>query len=70
MPKEVCMGRPVIRNSPAHLGASRKLIADAMEEVHTDIPSTVTRADVAGAQREKMLRAIAFSKARAAGKVK
>jgi hypothetical protein len=45
-------------------GASRKKVEAAMREVHTDIPSTVERADVSGARKEKMLRAIAFSKAR------
>jgi hypothetical protein len=35
----------------------------AMREVHKNIPSTVQRADVHGEKREKMLRAIAFSKA-------
>ena len=39
----------------------------AMREVHTNIPSTVTRANVSGERREKMLRAIAFAKTRARG---
>lgn len=38
-----------------------------MREVHTDTPSTVTRAKVSGEHKEAMLRAIAFSKAREAG---
>lgn len=39
----------------------------AMREVHNNEPSTVTRANVSGAKKEAMLRAIAFSKARAEG---
>ncbi len=64
---EVCMGRSVLRNSPARLGKGRQALDAAMEEVHTNIPSTVERADVTGIQREKMLQAIAFSKARKRG---
>jgi hypothetical protein len=45
--------------------ASRSAVESAMEEVHTNIPSTVTRAKHFGpGGREAMLRAIAFSKAR------
>ena len=36
----------------------------AMREVHTNTPSTVTATGKTGAAKEKMLRAIAFSKAR------
>lgn len=50
---------------PKH-SAKHKLMA-AMREVHKRIPSTVTRAKVSGAKKEKMLRAIAFSKARKRG---
>ena len=64
---EVMLGRPVVRHSPARLGKSRAKLATAMAEVHTNIPSTVTRANVSGAKQEAMLRAIAFSKARKAG---
>ena len=46
---------------------SRAKVEAAMRETHTNIPSTVQRADVKGAQRERMLRAIAFSKARRGG---
>lgn len=42
----------------------KTLVQQAMEEVHKSIPSTVTRANVSGQRREKMLEAIAFSKAR------
>lgn len=42
----------------------RKKVARAMREVHEDTPSTVTRAKVSGERKEKMLRAIAYSKAR------
>lgn len=38
-----------------------------MREVHTNVPSTVRRADVSGSRKEAMLRAIAFNKARKAG---
>lgn len=38
-----------------------------MREVHSDIPSTVERADVSGERKESMLRAIALSKARKRG---
>lgn len=46
--------------------ASAKLGA-AMREVHNNIPSTVRATGKTGAAKESMLRAIAFSKARAAG---
>ena len=36
----------------------------AMHEVFTNIPSTVTRANVSGERKRKMLIAIAYSKAR------
>lgn len=42
----------------------RAKLEASMREVHENIPSTVKRADVSGERREKMLRAIAFSKAR------
>jgi hypothetical protein len=44
--------------------ASRKKVEAAMREVHTNEPSTVTRAKHFGpGGKEAMLRAIAFSKA-------
>jgi hypothetical protein len=43
---------------------SKKKVAAAMSEVHRNEPSTVTRADVSDARKEKMRQAIAFSKAR------
>lgn len=46
---------------------SQALVSSAMREVHTNEPSTVTRANVKGEQKEKMLKAIALSKARKAG---
>lgn len=65
---EVMLGRPVIRRSPARLGRkSRAKVAAAMAEVYRDTPSTVERANVHGAKKTAMLRAIAFSKARARG---
>ena len=69
-PKEQMLGAGVMHHSPARLakkGKSRRLVEAAMEEVHEDIPSTVRRADVAGEDKEAMLRAIALSKARKAG---
>ena len=57
------LGRVVVHHSPASL--SRRKVAAAMSEVHTNIPSTVTRAKHFGpGGKEAMLRAIAFSKAR------
>lgn len=44
-----------------------KVLDRMMQEVHRNIPSTVSRANVSGAKKEAMLRAIAFSKARKAG---
>lgn len=60
------LGR-VVHHSAARLtsrAAPQARVEAAMKEVHDNIPSTVTRADVSGAKREAMLRAIAFSKAR------
>lgn len=48
-------------------GPSQKKVAAAMREVHTNEPSTVARADVSAASKEKMRQAIAFSKARKRG---
>lgn len=47
-----------------------KLVEEAMKEVHKNIPSTVERANVSGEQEEKMLEAIAFSKAKKAASQK
>ena len=64
---EIMLGR-VVHHSKARLSKGRAKIAAAMEEVHTNIPSTVTRAKHFGpGGKEAMLRAIAFSKARKAG---
>lgn len=64
---EVCLGRVVEHNSPARLSKRKppkaKLEA-AFREVYSDEPSTVTRANVSGERKRKMLAAIAFSKAR------
>ena len=46
---------------------SYQVLNRMMSEVHRNTPSTVTRANVSGARKEKMIRAIAFSKARRAG---
>jgi hypothetical protein len=45
---------------------SKTIIEDAMSEVHTNVPSTVKATGKTGAATEKMLTAIALSKARAA----
>lgn len=39
-------------------------LESAMHEVHTNIPSTVKRTGKKGKAKEKMLQAVAFSKAR------
>jgi hypothetical protein len=44
-----------------------KKVAEAFHEVHTTIPSTVTKGGLKGEAREKQLVAVALSKARAAG---
>ena len=64
---EVFLGRPVTHGSGKKVSKSRRKLEAAMEEVHENIPSTVKRANVSGKRREKMLRAIAFDKAREAG---
>ena len=48
-------------------GKHSPLLEKMMKEVHRNTPSTVSRANVSGAKKEAMLRAIAFSKARKAG---
>lgn len=46
---------------------SKKIIEDAMAEVHTNVPSTVKATGKTGAAKEKMLAAVAFSKAKDKG---
>lgn len=46
---------------------SRTKLEKAMSEVHRNEPSTVSRANVSPERKEKMRKAIAFSKARKAG---
>ena len=46
---------------------SQKLVADAFHEVHQATPSTVKATGKTGAAKEKMLTAVALSKAREAG---
>ena len=41
-----------------------KLVQTAMEEVHKNVPHNVIASGKTGAEKEKMLEAIAFSKAR------
>lgn len=61
---ETMLGR-VVHHSAARLSGTRAKVAAAMREVHTDEPSTVTRAKHFGpGGKEAMLRAIAYSKAR------
>ena len=60
------LGRHVQHGSPPHSPLSTDpRVSAAMEEVHTNIPSTVTRAKHFGpGGKEAMLRAIAYSKAK------
>ena len=43
-----------------------KILSAAMKEVHKRVPRNVTKTGKTGAAKEKMLQAIAFSKARRA----
>ena len=64
---------PMERSSPAkakispHGKKGREIMDRMFSEVHKDEPSTVTRANVSGKRKQKMLTAIALSKARKAG---
>ena len=63
----VMLGRGV-HHSKAHLTSPpRPRLAAAMHEVFTNTPSTVTRANVSGERKRKMLVAIAFAKSRRKG---
>lgn len=46
---------------------TEKKVAEAFHEVHTNVPSTVKATGKTGVAKEKMLTAVALSKARAAG---
>ena len=46
---------------------TEKLVDKAFSEVHANVPSTVKATGKTGAAKEKMLTAVALSKARAAG---
>jgi hypothetical protein len=46
---------------------TEKLVESAMSEVHTNVPSTVKATGKTGAEKEAMLAAVAFSKARQSG---
>ena len=60
----VMLGREV-HHSKTHLTSPpRPRLAAAMHEVFTNTPTTVTRANVSGERKRKMLIAIAYSKAR------
>lgn len=52
---------------PPSGSTSGGIVGRMMHEVFTDEPSTVTRANVSGKRKRKMMQAIAFSKARKAG---
>jgi hypothetical protein len=45
----------------------QRLVTEALREVHTNEPSTVSRAEVSPTRKEAMRQAIAFDKARDAG---
>jgi hypothetical protein len=46
---------------------TQKLVDEAMSEVHRNVPQTVKATGKTGAAKEKMLTAVALSKARAEG---
>ena len=46
---------------------TEKKVAEAFHEVHKNVPSTVKATGKTGAAKEKMLTAVALSKARAEG---
>ena len=46
---------------------TEKKVAEAMHEVHANVPSTVKATGKTGAAKEKMLTAVALSKAKAEG---
>ena len=52
---------------PAKKSKSDKIVDKAFTEVHTNVPSTVKATGKTGAAKEKMLTAVALSKAREAG---
>ena len=52
---------------PAKKSKTEKLVESAMSEVHTNVPSTVKATGKTGAEKEKMLAAVAYSKARDKG---
>jgi ribosomal protein L23 len=51
----------------AKKSAAKKKLEAAFREVYTDEPSTVTRANVSGEKKRKMLAAVAYAKARKSG---
>ena len=52
---------------PAKKSKTDKLVDKAFTEVHANVPSTVKATGKTGAAKEKMLTAVALSKAKAAG---
>jgi hypothetical protein len=52
---------------PAKKSKTDKLVESAMSEVHTNVPSTVKATGKTGAAKEKMLAAVAYSKAKSKG---
>jgi hypothetical protein len=61
--REMMLGRYVEHHSPAAVGKVK--VAEAMREVHRNVPKSVVKTGKTGKAKEKMLQAIAFSKARA-----
>jgi len=51
----------------AKASGGRAKVEEAMREVHTNVPKNVKKTGKTGKSKEAMLRAIAFSKARASG---
>jgi hypothetical protein len=52
---------------PTKKSKTAKLVDEAMSEVHRNVPRTVKATGKTGAAKEKMLQAVALSKARAEG---
>ena len=52
---------------PTKKSKTTKLVDEAMSEVHRNVPSTVKATGKTGAAKEKMLTAVALSKAREKG---
>ena len=55
------------RHAPTQRGGSDPRVESAFHEVYTDVPKNVTATGKTGAAKQKMMTAIALSKARRAG---